>query len=114
MAGVLAAQGRYLAAIICGGMREVMATLMLVSLLSCAASPVGYLVPVTGDIGETSIQLLAVTTRAPSEKEGIAFGGDRGDVVSFRTSSFPFLPAANQAQYGGPGSAPVIRNPTSL
>ena len=56
---------------------------MIVGLSACSGPPRGLLV--TEDVPATTdrVDLLAVTTRAPSEDRGVLFGGERGSGVSF-------------------------------
>jgi len=49
----------------------------------CASAPRGMLQPVAPAAGTDSVNMLAATTRAPSDEAGVLFSGDRGPGVSF-------------------------------
>ena len=58
--------------------------LVLVLVTACTAQNQGYLVPASSIGSEaTLVDMLTVTTRAPSDERGVVFGGDRGSSVSF-------------------------------
>jgi len=57
--------------------------LIAVAIAGCSMQNGGYLLPLEGETGGTLVDLLAVTTRAPSSEDGLLFTGDRGDEVSF-------------------------------
>jgi len=59
------------------------ATMLLLVLAGCAR-PDGVLIPVTvGDEVGQKVDMLAATTRAPSETPGVVFSGERGDSLAF-------------------------------
>jgi esterase/lipase superfamily enzyme len=56
---------------------------LAVILASCSSAPRGMLVPVAPVPGTDRVDILAATTRAPSDEAGVLYSGDRGDGVSF-------------------------------
>ncbi|MDF2810177.1 MAG: esterase [Microvirga sp.] len=58
---------------------------VLIALLvaGCATAPRGLLLPVEAPADTDRVDMLAATTRAPSEETGVLFSGDRGERVSF-------------------------------
>jgi esterase/lipase superfamily enzyme len=57
---------------------------MLAIAAGCAAHSEGYLVPASDVSSQaTLVDMLAVTTREPSDATGVVFGGDRGNDVSY-------------------------------
>jgi esterase/lipase superfamily enzyme len=79
---------------------------MLVILASCARNQFGYLVPVDGVSGTASVRMLAVTTRSPSEDEGTAFSGERGDGVSFTNIAVSLPPGRETGTVQWPRTSP--------
>jgi esterase/lipase superfamily enzyme len=58
--------------------------LIALGLAACASTPRGLLQPVASAPGTDSVNMLAATTRAPSDDAGVLFSGERGEGVSFR------------------------------
>lgn len=56
---------------------------LALGLASCSSAPRGMLTPVAPVPGTDRVDILAATTRAPSNEAGVLFSGDRGDGVSF-------------------------------
>lgn len=63
--------------------RVAAALLVLLGLSGCAGRPVGMLELVSAPQGATKVDILAVTTRAPTDQPGLIFGGERADIMSF-------------------------------
>ena len=80
--------------------------LLLAGLLSCASRSGGYLVPVVSDPNGASVDLLAVTTRAPSEESGVGFSGDRGNGVSYASMVVSLPPGRKPGTMQWPSSSP--------
>ncbi|TCR66338.1 alpha/beta hydrolase [Bosea sp. BK604] len=57
--------------------------LLALALAGCASAPSGMLVPVAPAPGTDRVDMLAATTRAPSNEAGVLYSGERGDGVSF-------------------------------
>ena len=53
------------------------------ALAGCASTPRGMLLPVAPALETDRVDMLAATTRAPSEEPGVLFSGERGERVSF-------------------------------
>jgi esterase/lipase superfamily enzyme len=73
----------------------------------CSAQNQGYLVP-SGSIGSqaTLVDMLAVTTREPSDDQGVVFGGDRGSSVSFSNIVVSIPPGREPGTLQWPRSSP--------
>jgi esterase/lipase superfamily enzyme len=59
------------------------AAMASLALAGCAGRPEGMLALAEAPGGAKQVDLLAVTTRAPSGQPGLVFGGERADTVSF-------------------------------
>jgi esterase/lipase superfamily enzyme len=86
--------------------RTIAAIAALTALASCASNQFGFLVPVAGDGGAATVHMLAVTTRAASEDEGIAFSGDRGEGVSFTNIAVSLPPGRRPGTVQWPRTSP--------
>lgn len=92
-----------------------MTALLLAALLGlCAcARPEGVLAPVAaGDAGGDKVDLLAATSRAPSERPGVLFSGERGSGLSFTNLvvSIPSDRAVGSIQWPNPGREDPARD----
>lgn len=99
MAGVPVSPGMIL-------FRAIAAMAMLSIFAGCAKNQFGYLVPVDGVAEAASVRMLAVTTRAPSEDQGTAFSGDRGDGVSFTNIAVSLPPGRQTGTVQWPRTSP--------
>lgn len=61
----------------------VLSAVFAFTLAGCAGRPVGMLELVSAPPGASEVDLLAVTTRAPTDEPGLVFGAERADVMSF-------------------------------
>ncbi len=60
------------------------AVLMLLTLAACSSRPEGVMTPVGAPPpGSATVDMLAATTRAPSDDPAVLFSGERGDKVRF-------------------------------
>jgi esterase/lipase superfamily enzyme len=89
-----------------GVARTLALLLVLAGVLSCAARSGGYLVPVAGDPNGSSVDLLAVTTRAQSKEAGVGFSGDRGNGVSYASVVVSLPPGRKPGTVQWPTSSP--------
>jgi esterase/lipase superfamily enzyme len=106
MAGVWLSSGRRHGRAARPGVRAMMAIAIIAGLASCAGNRFGYLVPVAGDGGATTVHMLAVTTRAPSEDAGVAFSGERGEEVSFADIAVSLPPGRKPGTVQWPRTSP--------
>lgn len=78
----------------------------------CASRPEGALTPTAAAPPDAArVELLAATTRAPSEAPGALFGGDRADATSYRDIAVSIPPnrEVGSVQWPTPGAADPAR-----
>ena len=63
--------------------RQIAGIALAAALAGCASTPRGMLLPVAPALETDRVDMLAATTRAPSEEPGVLFSGERGERVSF-------------------------------
>ncbi|MFG1464313.1 alpha/beta hydrolase [Xanthobacter sp. DSM 24535] len=93
-----------------------MALLLLAAILGmggCSSYPEGVFIPVSGSApGASKVDILAATTRAPTDKPGILFTGERGAGLSLTNIvvSIPPDRAVGSLQWPQPGSVDPARD----
>ncbi|MFG1424210.1 alpha/beta hydrolase [Roseixanthobacter liquoris] len=97
----------------CGLRAALLGVAALLALNGCTPHPEGVLVPLaTGTPVAATVDILAATTRAPTDQPGILFTGERGDALSLTNIvvSIPPNRTVGSIQWPQPGTADPARD----
>jgi esterase/lipase superfamily enzyme len=87
--------------------RPAAALALSLAMAACGGTPVGMLTPVETTLPTARVDMLAATTRAPSDDPAVLFSGDRGSGVSFSNIVVSIPPDREVGSLRWPSSTPA-------